>query len=350
MEQPGQGGQALVVPTGTAPAVIDKGILTGAAIKARVDAIYDVMQSVMKEDIDFGKVPGTDKPSLWKAGGEKLCLAFRIASVVGKIDDLSGDDEIRYRITVQGVNQITGEVLGEGVGECSSNEEKYRWRRTYIDPEWEATPADRRREKWMRGKNNSTYKSKQIRTSPADVANTVLKMAHKRAFVAMVLVVTGASGVFGQDYEDLPPEVREAVFGTGDDHDTAGAKNTVRQPERKAAADPPTNGNGKSAPAPEPPPGPQPGTPYKGETPTGYKLKSVEPRKDSQQREFFVITAHGGFQTYTKVEDIAKACQRHVEAGTIVELVTKRREGFPIPQLEEVAPVRPGREPGSDDR
>ena len=40
--------------------------------------------------------------------------------------------------------------------------------------------------------------------NPSDVANTVLKMAHKRAYVHAVIMATAAGAIFTQDTEDLP--------------------------------------------------------------------------------------------------------------------------------------------------
>jgi hypothetical protein len=181
-------------------------MLTAAEIRARVNRIQEIMQAMMKKDVHFGIIPGTDKPTLYKPGAEKILATFRIAAQ-NVIEDLSTPDEVRYRVTVRGVNQATGEVLGEGSGECSSGEEKYRWRRPVHINEYNAAPEDRRREKFTR--EGDLWK--QVRVEPADVANTVLKMAVKRALVAMTLVVTAASDIFSQDIEDLPEELREAV-------------------------------------------------------------------------------------------------------------------------------------------
>lgn len=192
--------------------VLDRGYVGGAAMKARMDLILDVMKSVMKEGTDFGTVPGTQKPSLWQPGADKLCVAFQITPKVERVDDLTTEDEIRYRVTVSGIHQGTGVHLADGIGEASTNEEKYRWRRTYIQEEFDETPADRKRKKWKEGRDGrANYFEMQIRTSPADVANTVLKMAVKRAKIAMVLAATGAAAIFTQDLEDLPEEVAKAV-------------------------------------------------------------------------------------------------------------------------------------------
>jgi hypothetical protein len=66
-----------------------------------------------------------------------------------------------------------------------------------------------RRIKHARGKGGTTYKQEQIRTEPADLANTILKMANKRAKMAMVLNVTAASDCFAQDLEDMDDALRD---------------------------------------------------------------------------------------------------------------------------------------------
>lgn len=207
-------------------AVIDRGVLPLADIVGRVRRIQEVMSALMKDGVHYGTIPGTPKPSLYKPGAELILTTFRIAASPCQIDDLSNADEVRYRVTVRGTNQVTGEILGEMAGECSSNEEKYRWRRPVCDEEFDETPVDRRREKWSKYQGKAT-KTKQVRTSPPDVANTVLKMAIKRALVAMTLVTTAASDIFAQDLEDLPEEMRDAAVEST-------PKPTIQQPQRKS--------------------------------------------------------------------------------------------------------------------
>lgn len=177
--------------------------LTAVDIRAQVNLVQEVMQAVMKKDTHYGTIPGTPKPTLYKPGAEVLAATFRIA-VSYKIEDLSTPDVARYRITSIGTHQTSGIVMGEGMGECSSGEEKYKWRKAY-DEEFNATAEDKKRIKY--GK----YTAKQVRTEPADLANTILKMACKRAQVAMILNVTAASDCFTQDIEDLPEELRPGV-------------------------------------------------------------------------------------------------------------------------------------------
>lgn len=203
--------------------------LTAAQVKSQVQLIQQVMESVMKgpskenpNGVHYGVIPGTDKPTLLKAGAEVLMSTFRIA-VDPQIEDLSGPDEIRYRVRCIGTHQTSGIVMGAGIGECSSNEEKYKWKRCYNDKEFNATLEDRRRIKY--GKE---YDTKQIRTEPADVANTILKMAKKRALVDFTLTALAASDIFAQDLEDMDP----AILDNGNE---PARKPTVKQPQSKSA-------------------------------------------------------------------------------------------------------------------
>lgn len=225
--------ETALAPRGTA--AIDRGVLPTTEVVARVHRIQEVMKTLMKEGTHFGTIPGTPKPTLYKPGAEMLLMTFRIAASPCQIEDLSNPDEIRYRVMVRGTNQVTGEIVGEMVGECSSSEEKYKWRKPVCDEEWDETDQALRREKWAKGKDGS-YKVKQVRTSPPDVANTILKMATKRALIALTLVALGASDIFAQDLEDLAEELRESV-GESD-----APKTETKQPQRRSAS------NGAAAP------------------------------------------------------------------------------------------------------
>lgn len=184
------------------------GRLSAQEVVQHAVIVQEVMRAVMKKDVHYGTIPGTPKPTLYQPGADVLCMTFRIAPEF-EVEDLSTADVVRYRVTCKGVHQTTGVVLGEGLGECSVGEEKYKWRKAICDAEFEETPAHLRRVKWARGRNGSVYKQQQVRTEPADLANTVLKMANKRAKIAMVLAVTAASDMFGQDLEDLDATLQE---------------------------------------------------------------------------------------------------------------------------------------------
>jgi hypothetical protein len=167
---------------------------TVSDIRKRTNAVQEVMRGVMKVGTHFGTIPGTPKPSLWKAGAEVLCMTFRLAPMLDSrvvMDDL--DSEWPYTATrrdgsiVQGtcigffeveacctIQSLSGEVLSRCSARCNNREAKYR------------------------------------SLSLFEIRNTILKMAEKRAFVSAVLMATGASDIFTQDLEDLP-ELTEQV-------------------------------------------------------------------------------------------------------------------------------------------
>src|SRR5690606_20296729 len=82
--------------------------------------------------------------------------------------------------------------------------------------------------------SNGAFAVKQVRTDPADVANTVLKMAKKRAQIDMTLTALAASDIFTQDIEDLPEEMRDIA-----DDDAA-----PRQPRKAGTSAPKAKSGG----------------------------------------------------------------------------------------------------------
>ena len=208
-------------------------IMTVAAMTDRINAIQQVTRTKMIENVHYGVIPGTKKPTLYKAGSEMLLTMFNIGPTI-RVEDLTTPAGIKYRVIVTGVHTPSGQPIGEGVGECTSNEEKYRWRNAICDEEYEETPEGLRRIKWGRGQGGSIYTTKQIRTNPDDLGNTVLKMAKKRAQIDMTLTALGVSDLFNQDIEDLPPELRGEVADDGKPAATLGPQ-AVEHAGMKAA-------------------------------------------------------------------------------------------------------------------
>ena len=222
-------------------AIVESKSLTKQEVIAQKRLIQEVMKAVMigpteknPAGVHYGIIPGCKLPTLYKAGSEVILSTFRIA-VEPMVEDLSTHDCYRYRVTLRGIIP-SGEVVGTGVGECSTDEEKYKWRGSVCDKEFENTPEDRRRIKYGKPNNwNKTGETKQVRTNPADLANTALKMAKKRAQIDLTLTATGASDVFAQDLEDLPEEVREEIVRE-ENHQRQG-KPPVSTPQSKPATD-----------------------------------------------------------------------------------------------------------------
>jgi hypothetical protein len=282
-----------------ASAPIDRGVLSGAELVARVQRVREVMRDVMQEGVHYGRVPGTQKPSLWKPGAELLLMTFRIGPRL-EVEDLSNHDEIRYRVKVIGIYQPSGEALAEGIGEASTSEEKYRWRASVHEKEWLATPEDRRRIKFDRAGNET----KQIRTAPADLANTVLLMAVKRGTVNMTRVVTACSDIFDQDLEDLPEELRQAGSGTP----PAAEKREVKRASETKAPAPVDNGTGTFLTAP-------------------CKVKDVRQVTSSAGNTFYIVTLVGDDSEYTTRNDkVAVELEQFKGTDHLVRVSFKKKD------------------------
>ncbi len=202
-----------------------------SSIVERKRKLVQVMESVMKENEHYGKIPGTNKPTLLKAGAEVLATVFGLAPTfkITRTDFPGGHRE--YEITCTLTHIPTGATLGEGVGSCSTMESKYRWRKSFANracPECGNTSAllrSKEKPEWFcwrkkdgcgatfplddsRITSQASGESKVENPDIADTYNTVLKMAKKRAQVDATLTAVGASDILTQDLEDLPEPVR----------------------------------------------------------------------------------------------------------------------------------------------
>jgi hypothetical protein len=157
-------------------------------IRKRTIALQEVMRGVMKDGTHYGVIPGTPKPSLWKAGAEVLCMTFRLAPMLDSrvvVDDL--DSEWPYTVTKRDGSIVHGISIGFFEVEATC---------TIHGPQGDVLSRCSAR------CNNREAKYRAL--SLFEIRNTILKMAEKRAFVSAVLMATGASDIFTQDLEDLP--------------------------------------------------------------------------------------------------------------------------------------------------
>lgn len=192
--------------------------------------VQEILGTVMIRDTHYGTIPGCgDKPTLLKAGAEKLCVTFRLAArpTITRTEFPNGHRE--YEVVTKLIHIPSGECWGEGVGVCSTMESKYRWRGgARLCPEC-GKGAIKRSKFPPKGQPNAqpgyycyakvggcganfdatdkrlTDQSEERQENPdiADQWNTVLKMAKKRSLVDATLTATAASDLFAQDLEEL---------------------------------------------------------------------------------------------------------------------------------------------------
>jgi hypothetical protein len=204
--------------------------------------IQQVMESVMKKDVHYGVIPGCKQPSLYKSGSEALLSTFHISAEPIVEEFISRDArgrviEIRYRVKCVGRHTPTDRIVGYGIGECSTGEDKYAWRRAVCIEEFEEADETLRRVKWSKYQNEKAKKVDQVRVSPADMSNTVLKMAKKRAQIDMTLTTLGCSDIFQQDLEDIDESLRENFTKGDQSGDSALLKKWVDQANAAKDAD-----------------------------------------------------------------------------------------------------------------
>lgn len=149
-----------------------------ASMKEQRQALQKFINSQLRNGVDYGIIPGTPKPSLWKPGAEKIANLFQLGSrIVSKEKELDRRENFAmYAVTVEIFHLPSGMQVSQCEGVCNSHEKKYRYRKNK-QGEAEETPI-------------------------GDILNTLNKMAQKRAYVGAVIIATGASDFFTQDIED----------------------------------------------------------------------------------------------------------------------------------------------------
>lgn len=201
--------------------------LSVGQVVAQVRKIQELMQQVMRKDEHYGTIPGTQKPTLYKAGAEKLGFTFRLAPRFhGEREPIeSPNDHREYVIKCELYNIKNGYPVGEGLGSCSTMESKYRyrWENTnnpvpqdywkHRDPSYLGGDTYTPRKAYVEGKQTWMIFQRIEHSDPADYYNTCLKMAKKRAHVDAMLTCTAASDLFTQDLEDMAPETRGTQQG-----------------------------------------------------------------------------------------------------------------------------------------
>ena len=148
----------------------------------KIRQFQDLIKSQMVDGQDYGVIPGTSKPTLFKPGAEKILMLIGLTTKFDIIDSTRDFENGFFQYQVKCRMYKDGRFITEGLGACNTKESKY------------------------------------INRDPFSIDNTMLKMAKKRALVDAALLVASLSDLFTQDVEDMdfaakpaPPEQPEAV-------------------------------------------------------------------------------------------------------------------------------------------
>jgi hypothetical protein len=233
-------------------------VVSVANALAAYQAKKDLIDQILKQDVDFGTIPGSAKPALLKAGAEKMTSFFGLSTRftdAEKVEDWTGKEHgepfFYYR---ESCSLYRGDrLIASADGSCNSWEKKYHYRWVgeseipanmskdgLVARDGKANEFDfaitkgetsgkygKPAEYWKKFRDEiaAGTATKILRTTStgkkmdaweigaqlyripndeiADLVNTILKMAQKRALVAATLIATGLSDYFTQDIDDF---------------------------------------------------------------------------------------------------------------------------------------------------
>lgn len=136
----------------------------------KITQFQQLVQSQLKQNHDYGIIPGTPKPTLLKPGAEKILMLMGLRSEFEIVDSTRDFEKGFFQYQVR-CKLYRGDILiTEGLGAANTKERKY------------------------------------LKQDPFTIDNTVLKIAKKRALIDAVLLVASLSEVFTQDIEDMDLE------------------------------------------------------------------------------------------------------------------------------------------------
>lgn len=204
--------------------------MTIEAAVERYNTITEFVSRVLRRDVDYGAIPGTDKLTLLKPGAEKLTTFFGLSTrfrLIERTEDWSGEEHggepffyYLYRCQLS-----RGDLLiAEADGSCNSRETKYRYREAQrLCPECGNAAIIKGKEEYGGGwlcfrkkggcgakfsTGDPVIETQQVGRVPnadiADQVNTIQKMGQKRSLIAATLLAVNASEFFTQDVEDMP--------------------------------------------------------------------------------------------------------------------------------------------------
>jgi predicted RNA-binding Zn-ribbon protein involved in translation (DUF1610 family) len=234
--------------------------------------IAEILENVLIKGEHYGgSYPGDKRSTLHKPGADKIALTFQLAPSYQVTEKDLGNCHREYFIRCL-LTSVSGRIVGEGLGSCSTYEVKYRYR--YAKRRCPQCGAEAIKKSGPTSRTPNGYWCAQDQggcganfppafhkiedqvigkienPDPADQWNTVLKMAKKRAFVDAVITATACSDIFVQDLEDLERQIdeeglanqagagEEPQAGAGDGKPAATASTKPAAPTPPAAVKP----------------------------------------------------------------------------------------------------------------
>jgi hypothetical protein len=133
---------------------------------SKIGQFQQLVRQNLQDGKDFGTIPGTSKPTLYKPGAEKILMLMGLQSTYEILDSTRDFKDGFFQYQVRCTLKKNGMIITQGLGACNSKEKKYQ--------------------------SQSAF----------NIDNTILKMAKKRSQVDASLTVASLSEIFTQDLED----------------------------------------------------------------------------------------------------------------------------------------------------
>lgn len=208
-----------------------------ADLKYLMGIVATIRQDVLKDKVDYGVIPGTDKPTLLLPGMEKLMRALNAVPRYSLERAIVDYDKplFHYEYRCELVDAETGVRIpgGEAIGICTSYESKYRWREAkrkcpICEQETIIKGKDEYGGGWLcwqkRGGCGAKFQDgdksiedqsigRVLNEDIFDQINTICKMAQKRALGSAIKGAAGVSEFFTVDLE-YQPAYRDAIEGS----------------------------------------------------------------------------------------------------------------------------------------
>ncbi|MDR3639047.1 MAG: hypothetical protein P4L84_34905 [Isosphaeraceae bacterium] len=198
------------------------------AMQQTIEDINQVREFVgreLKQDLDYGVIPGTSKPTLLLPGSQKILMYFNCYPDYEISTEHFEGGHVEHIVKTVLRSRTSQSIIGIGVGSASSLESKYRWRHAEREcPECGKAAIIKGKEEygggWVcfkkKGGCNAKFQDDDRRITAQnvgrvenpdihDVRNTVLKIAKKRSLVDASLGLSCLSEHFTQDLDEYPP-------------------------------------------------------------------------------------------------------------------------------------------------
>lgn len=204
------------------------------AVKGTIEKVRQLqatLKGILTDKHDYGKIPGCgDKPTLLKPGAEKILMALGITSTYELVEHTENfKDKGFFAYTVKCILYKADAKITEGLGHANSKEKK--WAVEWVNEK--NIPDGSDKELMQKKKLTGAYGDYYMYQVDADAnskANTILKMAKKRAQIDAVLTVASLSEIFTQDFDELDieePSTKPTVEAV---KEKAKAKPTTKEP------------------------------------------------------------------------------------------------------------------------